>query len=145
MVETINHDRKWTEYEEGEDSNKALAVSFYPRTEPVEPLEWKALENRLKPSSVEPPKLELKELPEHLEYAFLQENNQHPVVISSTLSTGEKPNSSRFFGIIKGQSLGVSLTLKELTNPFLLTKSSWKMSSNQVSNLKHELTPTSRR
>ncbi|GKA97468.1 reverse transcriptase domain-containing protein [Tanacetum coccineum] len=132
MVETVNHDGKWTEYEEGEDSNKALAVSFYPRTEPVEPLEWKALENRLKPSSVEPPKLELKELPEHLEYAFLQENNQHPVVISSTLSTGEKPNSSRFFGIIKGQSLGVSLTLKELTNPFLLTKSSWKMSSNQV-------------
>ncbi|GJZ83145.1 reverse transcriptase domain-containing protein [Tanacetum coccineum] len=59
-------------------------------TEPVEPLEWKAPENRLKPSSVEPPKLELKELPEHLEYAFLQENNQLPVVISSALSAVEK-------------------------------------------------------
>ncbi|GJV84027.1 DNA-directed DNA polymerase [Tanacetum coccineum] len=55
------------EKEEGEDSNKALAVSFYPRTEPMEPLEWKALEDQLKPSSVEPPKLELKELSEHLE------------------------------------------------------------------------------
>ncbi|GKD65801.1 DNA-directed DNA polymerase [Tanacetum coccineum] len=76
--------------EEEEASNKVLAVSFYPRTEPVEPLEWKAPENRLKPSSVEPPKLELKELPEHLEYAFLQENNQLPVVISSALSTVEK-------------------------------------------------------
>ncbi|GJR92095.1 reverse transcriptase domain-containing protein [Tanacetum coccineum] len=52
---------------EEEDSNKALAVSFYPRTEPVEPLKWKASENRLKPSSIEPPKLELKELPKHLE------------------------------------------------------------------------------
>ncbi|GJZ26036.1 DNA-directed DNA polymerase [Tanacetum coccineum] len=59
-------------------------------TEPVEPLEWKAPDNRLKPSSIEPPKLELKELSEHLEYAFLQEDNQLPVVISSTLSTDEK-------------------------------------------------------
>ncbi|GJU77772.1 DNA-directed DNA polymerase [Tanacetum coccineum] len=57
---------------------------------PMESLEWKALENRLKPSSMEPPKLELKELPEHLEYDFLQENNQLPVVISSALSTDEK-------------------------------------------------------
>ncbi|GKF88334.1 hypothetical protein Tco_0259211 [Tanacetum coccineum] len=90
-VDTVNHDGKWTkEEEEEEDSNKALAVSFYPRTEPVKPLEWKALDNRLKPSSVEPPKLELKELPEHLDYAFLQENNQLSVVISSALSTDEK-------------------------------------------------------
>ncbi|GKF20535.1 hypothetical protein Tco_0069173, partial [Tanacetum coccineum] len=84
-----NHEGKCTKDEE-EDSNKALAVSFYPRTEPVELLEWKAPKNRLKPSSVEPPKLELKELPEHLEYAFLQENNQLPVVISSALSTDKK-------------------------------------------------------
>ncbi|GKA64473.1 hypothetical protein Tco_0764079 [Tanacetum coccineum] len=56
----------------------------------VEPLEWKAPDNRLKPSSIEPPKLELKELPEHLEYTFLQEDNQLPVVISSALSTDEK-------------------------------------------------------
>ncbi|GJY39859.1 hypothetical protein Tco_0426223 [Tanacetum coccineum] len=57
---------------------------------PVEPLEWKAPENRLKPSSIKPPKLELKELPKHLEYTFLQENNQLPVVISSPLSATEK-------------------------------------------------------
>ncbi|GKB75782.1 hypothetical protein Tco_0942677 [Tanacetum coccineum] len=61
--------------EEGRDLDEVRAVSFYPSVEPVEPLEWKALENRLKPSSVEPPKVELKELPEHLEYAFLQEEN----------------------------------------------------------------------
>ncbi|GJS87521.1 hypothetical protein Tco_0770157 [Tanacetum coccineum] len=89
-VDTVNHDGKWTEEEEEEDTNKALAVSFYPRTEPVEPLKWKALDNRLKPSSVEPPKLKLKELPEHLEYAFLQEENQLLVVISSALSTDKK-------------------------------------------------------
>ncbi|GKE96476.1 DNA-directed DNA polymerase [Tanacetum coccineum] len=36
------------------------------------------------------PKLELKELPEHLEYTFLQGDNQLPVVISSTMSIYEK-------------------------------------------------------
>ncbi|GJV27017.1 DNA-directed DNA polymerase [Tanacetum coccineum] len=81
---------QWTEEEEGDDPNEVLAVSFYPRTEPVEPLKWKALKNKLKPLNMEPPKLELKELTEHLEYAFLQENNQLLVVISSALSTIEK-------------------------------------------------------
>ncbi|GJY34712.1 DNA-directed DNA polymerase [Tanacetum coccineum] len=89
-VDTVNQDEKWTEEEEEEDSNKALAVSFYPRSKPVEPLEWKAPDNRLKPSSVEPSKLELKELPEYLEYAFLQEDNQLLVVISSALTTDKK-------------------------------------------------------
>nr|GEU87409.1 DNA-directed DNA polymerase [Tanacetum cinerariifolium] len=77
---------KWFEEEEEGYSNKVQAVSFYPREKPIEPLEWKALENRLKPSSVKPPKLELKELLKKLEYAFLLENDQLPVVISSALS-----------------------------------------------------------
>ncbi|GJZ85305.1 putative reverse transcriptase domain-containing protein [Tanacetum coccineum] len=38
----------------------------------------------------EPPKLELKELPDHLEYAFLQGKDQLPVVILSGLSAHEK-------------------------------------------------------
>ncbi|GJY73009.1 DNA-directed DNA polymerase [Tanacetum coccineum] len=46
-VDTVNHDGKWTEEEEEEDSNKVLVVSFYSRTEPVEPPEWKAPKNRL--------------------------------------------------------------------------------------------------
>ena len=48
------------------------AVSFYPKPEPAELLELRNPENKLKPSIIEPPKLELKELPNHLEYAFLQ-------------------------------------------------------------------------
>ncbi|GJT50297.1 hypothetical protein Tco_0168539 [Tanacetum coccineum] len=84
-VDTIDHDGEWMEAEEGRYLDEVWAVSFYPRAEPVEPLEWKAPKNRLKPSSIEPPKLELKELSEHLEYAFLQEYNQLPVVISSAL------------------------------------------------------------
>ncbi|GJT31355.1 DNA-directed DNA polymerase [Tanacetum coccineum] len=89
-VDAVDHDREWIEAKEGRDLNEVRAVSFYPSVESIEPPEWKALENRLKPSSVEPPKLELKELPEHLEYALLQEENQLLVVISSALSTTEK-------------------------------------------------------
>ncbi|GJU07421.1 reverse transcriptase domain-containing protein [Tanacetum coccineum] len=66
------------------------------KVKPVEPLEWKASENRLKPSSIKPSKLELNELPEHLEYAFLQENNKLPIVISSALSTVEKAKLLEF-------------------------------------------------
>ncbi|GJX72989.1 DNA-directed DNA polymerase [Tanacetum coccineum] len=89
-VDTVDHDEEWIETEEGRDSDEVRVVYFYPKAEPIKPLEWKASENRLKSSSVEPPKLELKELPEHLEYAFLQEDNQLPVVISFVLSTTEK-------------------------------------------------------
>nr|GEY79275.1 hypothetical protein [Tanacetum cinerariifolium] len=42
-VNTVDHDEEWAEEEEKDDSNKVFAFFFYPRTEPVEPLEWKAL------------------------------------------------------------------------------------------------------
>ncbi|GKD87870.1 hypothetical protein Tco_1359024 [Tanacetum coccineum] len=32
-VDTVDHDGKWTEVEEEEDSKKVQAVSFYPRTD----------------------------------------------------------------------------------------------------------------
>nr|GFA55403.1 hypothetical protein [Tanacetum cinerariifolium] len=38
----------------------------------------------------EPPEVELKELPPHLEYAFLGGNNKWPVIISKDLSVNEK-------------------------------------------------------
>nr|GFC00262.1 reverse transcriptase domain-containing protein [Tanacetum cinerariifolium] len=38
----------------------------------------------------EPPEVELKELPPHLEYAFLGENNRWPVIIAKDLSINEK-------------------------------------------------------
>ncbi|GKC03645.1 hypothetical protein Tco_0995255, partial [Tanacetum coccineum] len=38
----------------------------------------------------ESPEVELKELPPHLEYAFLEENNKLPVIISKDLSKDEK-------------------------------------------------------
>nr|GEY16180.1 hypothetical protein [Tanacetum cinerariifolium] len=38
-VDTIDHDGKWVEVEEDEDSNEVQAICFYPRIEPAEPLE----------------------------------------------------------------------------------------------------------
>nr|GFD48173.1 reverse transcriptase domain-containing protein [Tanacetum cinerariifolium] len=38
----------------------------------------------------EPPEVELKELPLHLEYAFLGNNEKWPVIISKDLSSNEK-------------------------------------------------------
>ncbi|GJT89899.1 reverse transcriptase domain-containing protein [Tanacetum coccineum] len=53
-----------------------------------------------KKSSLEPkdeiPKVELKELPPHLEYAFLEENNKLPVIISKDLSQDEKTSLINF-------------------------------------------------
>ncbi|GJS07362.1 DNA-directed DNA polymerase [Tanacetum coccineum] len=70
------------EEEEEEDSNKVHTVSFYLGTEPIEPLEWKAPKNRLKPSSVKPPKLELKELSEHLELLEVLKNHKGAIAWS---------------------------------------------------------------
>nr|GEY68171.1 reverse transcriptase domain-containing protein [Tanacetum cinerariifolium] len=44
----------------------------------------------------EPPEVELKELPPHLEYAFLGDNGKWPVIIVKDLSFDEKPLSSTF-------------------------------------------------
>ncbi|GJV93506.1 reverse transcriptase domain-containing protein [Tanacetum coccineum] len=40
---------------------------------------------KAKPSIEEPPKLELKDLPSHLEYAYLEENDKLPVIIAKGL------------------------------------------------------------
>nr|GFC26897.1 reverse transcriptase domain-containing protein [Tanacetum cinerariifolium] len=46
-----------------------------------------------KSSKDEPPEVELKELPPHLEYVFLGDDNKWPVIISKDLSVDEKPPS----------------------------------------------------
>ncbi|GJT58675.1 reverse transcriptase domain-containing protein [Tanacetum coccineum] len=60
---------------------------------PPTPLEFKKeVKNveSVKTSIEEPPELELKELPSHLEYAFLEKDNKLPVIISKDLKDDEK-------------------------------------------------------
>nr|GEX81689.1 reverse transcriptase domain-containing protein [Tanacetum cinerariifolium] len=58
-----------------------------------------------KSSDDEPPKVELKELPPHLEYAFLGENNKWPVIISKDLSIKEK---SALIEVLKSQKKAIA-------------------------------------
>ena len=47
-------------------------------------------EEKLKPSIEDPPKLDLKKLPERLEYVFLEEYSKFLVNIASNLEVSEK-------------------------------------------------------
>nr|GEX21354.1 hypothetical protein [Tanacetum cinerariifolium] len=61
--------------------------------EPCSPLlmDLKLAEESKEKSSVEePPELELKELPSHLEYAFLEDSNKLPVIIAKYLKVDER-------------------------------------------------------
>ncbi|GKG11674.1 hypothetical protein Tco_0345911, partial [Tanacetum coccineum] len=53
--------------------------------------ELKICEAKTAKSSIdEPPEVELKDLPPHLKYAFLEDNNKLPVIIAKDLSVDEK-------------------------------------------------------
>nr|GEX77240.1 hypothetical protein [Tanacetum cinerariifolium] len=49
-----------------------------------------AEESKAKSFVKEPPELELKELPSHLEYAFLEDSNELPIIIAKNLKDDEK-------------------------------------------------------
>nr|GEY60673.1 reverse transcriptase domain-containing protein [Tanacetum cinerariifolium] len=55
------------------------------------PMDLKVAEVLKEKSSIEePPELELKELPSHLEYAFLEDSNKLPVIIAKNLKADER-------------------------------------------------------
>ncbi|GJV99959.1 hypothetical protein Tco_1555211 [Tanacetum coccineum] len=68
-----------------------------------------------KESSLEPkdeiPEVELKELPPHLEYAFLEENNKLPVIISKDLSQDEKTS---LIHVLKNRKQAIAWKLSDI-------------------------------
>ncbi|GJU25212.1 hypothetical protein Tco_1163833 [Tanacetum coccineum] len=68
-----------------------------------------------KESSLEPkdeiPEVELKELPPHLEYAFLEKNNKFPVIISKDLSQDEKTS---LINVLKNQKQAIAWKLSDI-------------------------------
>nr|GEW01462.1 reverse transcriptase domain-containing protein [Tanacetum cinerariifolium] len=63
----------------------------------LSPMDLKqAEETKAKYSIEEPPELELKELPSHLEYAFLEETDKLPVIIAKDLKDVEKEALIKF-------------------------------------------------
>ncbi|GJX94237.1 reverse transcriptase domain-containing protein [Tanacetum coccineum] len=118
----VDHDGKLVEAEEERNSEEIHDVLFYPRQEQIEPLESKATENQLKPSATEPLKLALKELPEHLEYDFLQGDDQLPVVISSALSVYEMTKLLVFLKNTKGAIAWSITDIKGIDSSFCTHK-----------------------
>nr|GEW79187.1 reverse transcriptase domain-containing protein [Tanacetum cinerariifolium] len=59
----------------------------------------------------EPPEVELKELPPHLEYAFLGENNKWPVIITKDLSVNEK---SALIEVLKSRKKAIAWKLTDI-------------------------------
>ncbi|GJY69890.1 reverse transcriptase domain-containing protein [Tanacetum coccineum] len=85
------------------DEKDILLLEAILNSEPLSPLpnhanyfpevrkELKICEAKTDETSIdEPPEVELKDLPPHLEYAFLEGDNKLPVIIAKDLSVGEK-------------------------------------------------------
>nr|GEZ13386.1 reverse transcriptase domain-containing protein [Tanacetum cinerariifolium] len=64
-----------------------------------------------KSSNDEPPEVELKELPPHLEYVFLGDNNKWPVIISKYLSVDEK---TALIKVFKSQKQAIAWKLTDI-------------------------------
>ncbi|GKA32782.1 hypothetical protein Tco_0719149 [Tanacetum coccineum] len=60
---------------------------------------------------VEIPEVELKELPPHLEYAFLEDNNKLPVIISKDLSQEEKTS---LINVLKKRKQAIAWKLSDI-------------------------------
>ncbi|GJU35794.1 reverse transcriptase domain-containing protein, partial [Tanacetum coccineum] len=63
------------------------------------------------PNQDELPEVELKELPPHLEYAFLEENNKLPVIISKDLSQEEKTS---LINVLKNRKQAIAWKLSDI-------------------------------
>ncbi|GJU10252.1 reverse transcriptase domain-containing protein [Tanacetum coccineum] len=74
-----------------------------------------------KTSIEEPPDLELKELPSHLEYAFLEKDNKLPVIISKDLKEDEK---DYYKPVVQNAKMGhseIHEVIKKESSSFLIT------------------------
>nr|GEW91267.1 reverse transcriptase domain-containing protein [Tanacetum cinerariifolium] len=74
-----------------------------------------AEETKAKSSIEEPPKLELKELPSHLEYAFLEDTNKLPVIIAKDLKDVEK---EALIKVLKSHKRAISWKISDIKGYF---------------------------
>ncbi|GJT51711.1 reverse transcriptase domain-containing protein, partial [Tanacetum coccineum] len=74
---------------------------------------------KAKPSIDEPLKLELKDLPSHLEYAYLEEKDKLPVIIAKGLKDNEKEALLKVFNHINRSLLGKSPTSRVIKKEVL--------------------------
>ncbi|GKG21589.1 hypothetical protein Tco_0384184, partial [Tanacetum coccineum] len=74
--------------------------------------ELKICEAKTAKSSIEePPEVELKDLPPHLEYAFLEDNNKLPIIIAKDLSVNEK---TALIKVLKSRKRAIAWKLSDI-------------------------------
>ncbi|GKD30763.1 reverse transcriptase domain-containing protein, partial [Tanacetum coccineum] len=94
---------------------KLLNEDPSPTLPPMKNDDLKQVDVTMTKSSIEePPELELKNLPSHLEYAFLEGTGKLPVIISKELKDEENTALLKVLKYTNGQSHGKSPTLREV-------------------------------
>ncbi|KAM2996398.1 hypothetical protein FF2_043225 [Malus domestica] len=78
---------------------------------PSEPISIPISTNKMLPSVVQPPSLELKPLPSHLKYVFLGKQETLPVIVSSTLTAQEEEKLVR---VLKEYKTAIGWTLANI-------------------------------
>nr|GFC88809.1 reverse transcriptase domain-containing protein [Tanacetum cinerariifolium] len=71
----------------------------------------KVIEPKTQIEEDEPPKVELKELPPHLEYAFLGDKEEWPVIIAKDLSSKEKTD---LINVLKTRKKAIAWKLTDI-------------------------------
>ncbi|KAM2179008.1 hypothetical protein ACFX1R_034029 [Malus domestica] len=77
----------------------------------LDPISISVLTNKLLPSVVHPPTLELKPLPSHLKYVFLGDDETLPVIISSTLTAQEE---DKLVKVLREYKTAIGWTLADI-------------------------------
>ncbi|GJX25543.1 reverse transcriptase domain-containing protein [Tanacetum coccineum] len=113
---TTNHaDVSLPEYERFYSEGDIRLLEKFLNNDPSSPLlpkEIKAVELKNEKSSVdEPPELELKDLPSHLEYAFLEGTDKLPVIIAKNLKDEEK---ERLIKVLKSHKQAIAWKLSDI-------------------------------
>ncbi|GJR54045.1 reverse transcriptase domain-containing protein [Tanacetum coccineum] len=91
-----------------EETDAFLALA----DDPTSPEELKLCEAKTAKSLIdEPPEVELKDFPPHLEYVFLEDNNKLPVIISKDLSVDEK---TALIKVLKSRKRAITWKLSDI-------------------------------
>ncbi|KAM1543674.1 hypothetical protein ACFX1Z_013308 [Malus domestica] len=77
----------------------------------LDPISISVLANKPLPSVVQPPSLELKQLPSHLKYAFLGDQETLPVIISSSLTAQEE---DKLVKVLREYKAAIGWTLADI-------------------------------
>ncbi|GJW68245.1 reverse transcriptase domain-containing protein [Tanacetum coccineum] len=95
--------------------------------------ELKLCEAKTAKSSIdEPPEVKLKDLPPHLEYAFLEDNNKFPVIIAKDLSVDEK---TALIKVLKSRKQAIAWKLSDINVPCVPKKGGMTVVTNDENEL----------